>query len=816
MEPAGKTLGPARVGSSLWRRVCQTVPSSALVVVCLLLQSTTSAEHNTWSGLESSRAPAVRDSSLISPFFAAPWQMLRHASADRQARALCVGRSRPIPSASKCRTGRQPARGAEVGSDLLVVGSACLAGQRQTGGAVALGMQSGPKDDGELARDLGDDSHSEAAVSRLVAPWVARSESRRITANLKQMLNSDPGRARAYFDALCLEGKADSYHYSVMMDSSQDIVAARSLLNQMRKEGLVPQTTSFNVLLKKMCLEGNMEAAEDLLVEMEQLGVPPDERSYTQLVCGYSDLGSTELAERVFQRMRQAGYARHVQTWEELVARLLIKVNTATLASMLSKGADHRSQAECFYKSLVASNTTDVVLFNIMLNASRTVEEARKVWHDMECVANLAPSTTSYNTLLRVLCENERMDEGMQLLLEAETAGLADTRTYTRIIYFLHQRGEVDMATEVYARCQERLSVIEDADAFVPRGACAGAKPMEDLKASPEGWTGVGRTGEDGGEGAGGDEGEPRYMSLVRRVASAEKTKELHHLLQAGRLEEAWSLFESWVMDGSADTYSYNTIMHGFGDSGRALALKHNMTANGVPLSMATWNILVQLLAMEGRITDALDILDEMELQGLMPTDRTLNPLLKSMRAGGQVREARRLQQRCKLQRLVSEKEALAANEALAARDKAAEEEEDEDKGLGAEKGGSEDEDGMTEAERKDAAAARVAAAIVEQQTVMRTEQAGRCQHDGRGARKSVMEPPPALPPPPGGWGAIAQGLPARGGGSGKRARGGRGGAGVRGRGGRAWVRGWTDGGGKGWEERKRNDRPEGGGRNEG
>jgi pentatricopeptide repeat protein len=116
-------------------------------------------------------------------------------------------------------------------------------------------------------------------MSRASMPWVARSESRRITANLMEMLRVEPARARAYFDALCLERKADSFHFSVMMDACPDIAGAQALLNQLRSAGLVPQTTSFNVLLKKLCLEGQMDAAEDLLLEMEASGIQNSQKS---------------------------------------------------------------------------------------------------------------------------------------------------------------------------------------------------------------------------------------------------------------------------------------------------------------------------------------------------------------------------------------------------------------------------------------------------------------------------------------------------------------------------------------------------------
>ena len=293
--------------------------------------------------------PAAGASNGAALLFSPPLELLQRIPGVHGPQIFCHVRLGPLPVVGTGFCDRQlpPRRGfASLGH---------VAWRRDR--ALALYMQQETSDEEEIIKP------------KSFAPWVARSESRRVTANLMEMLRTEPGRARAYFEALRLEGKADSFHFSVMMDASPDIAGAQALLNQMRNEGLVPQTTSFNVLLKKLCLEGNMDAAEDLLLEMQDSGIPPDERSYTQLVCGYSDLGNTELAQRVFERMQQAGFVRHLNAWEDLVAHLQIKVNTANLASMLSKGADYRSQTERFYQGLVASNATDVVLFNIMLNS---------------------------------------------------------------------------------------------------------------------------------------------------------------------------------------------------------------------------------------------------------------------------------------------------------------------------------------------------------------------------------------------------------------------------------------------------------------
>jgi pentatricopeptide repeat protein len=324
----------------------------------------------------------------------------------------------------------------------------------------------------------------------------------------------------------------------------------------------------------------------------------------------------------------------------------------------------------------------------------------------MEHGASLTPSPASYNTMLRVLCEAERIDEAMQLLGEAEALGLADERSYTRIISFLHQRGQVAAATKVFARCQDRLLLTQDADAPVARSFLSSAQwRMSDTlgAASPV---------------------EPPYMALVRRVASSEKNKELHRLIQAGLWDEAWALFQSWASVGDADTFAFNTIMHGCGSASAALALKADMEAANVPLSLATWNILVQLLAMEGLTVEGCLMLDQMEDRGITPTERTLRPLLKAMFAQGQGSTARSIQQRCKLQRQVKEREAkeIALREA--------------DKVVGAQAGA----EYMTDTERKDAAAALVAAAIVQQQASTRNTQ------------RNTLGRPRSLSPPPGGW----------------------------------------------------------------
>ena len=41
-----------------------------------------------------------------------------------------------------------------------------------------------------------------------------------------------------------------------MMDASPDLAGAQALLDEMRAQGITPQTASYNSMLKKLCLAG--------------------------------------------------------------------------------------------------------------------------------------------------------------------------------------------------------------------------------------------------------------------------------------------------------------------------------------------------------------------------------------------------------------------------------------------------------------------------------------------------------------------------------------------------------------------------------
>jgi pentatricopeptide repeat protein len=133
---------------------------------------------------------------------------------------------------------------------------------------------------------------------------------------------------------------------------------------------------------------------------------------------------------------------------------------------------------------------------------------------------------------------------------------------------------------------------------------------------------------------------------------------------------------------------------------------------------VATWNILIQLLSLEGRGEEAQAVVNEMEDRGLTPLDKTLQPLIRLLRRSGKGKEARRIRHRCKLQRQVKELEALARKSseiaaAAAATAAAAAAAAAADGGGGGAVGARGGRGGSV---GNDAAAAAVAAAIVQQQ----------------------------------------------------------------------------------------------------
>eukprot|EP00961_Rhodomonas_salina_P026197 353827-Rhodomonas_salina.1 len=101
-----------------------------------------------------------------------------------------------------------------------------------------------------------------------------------------------------------------------------------------------------------------------------------------------------------------------------------------------------------------------------------------------------------------------------ELLLEAEQAGLADGRTYTRLISALHREGRSEDAARIFERSQ---------------------------------LLGLNR-------------GAENYEEVLRRVESSARTKRLQAAMERSP-QEGMRMFEELLRNGTADAFAYNVAI---------------------------------------------------------------------------------------------------------------------------------------------------------------------------------------------------------------------------------------------------------------
>nr|CAE05864.3 OSJNBa0044K18.6 [Oryza sativa Japonica Group] len=114
---------------------------------------------------------------------------------------------------------------------------------------------------------------------------------------------------------------------------------------------------------------------------------------------------------------------------------------------------------------------------------------------------------------------------------------------------------------------------------------------------------------------------------------------------KVGRVDEAVKVFDEMLTKGEVkpEAVMYNALIGGYCDQGKldtALLYRDRMVERGVAMTVATYNLLVHALFMDGRGTEAYELVEEMGGKGLAPDVFTYNILINGHCKEGNVKKA--------------------------------------------------------------------------------------------------------------------------------------------------------------------------------
>ncbi|KAL5193954.1 Pentatricopeptide repeat-containing protein, chloroplastic [Glycine soja] len=108
-----------------------------------------------------------------------------------------------------------------------------------------------------------------------------------------------------------------------------DVWEAADLMQQMRKEGLLPDIHTYTSFINACCKAGDMQKATEIIQEMEASGIKPNLKTYTTLINGWARASMPEKALSCFEEMKLAGFKPDKAVYHCLMTSLLSRATFA-------------------------------------------------------------------------------------------------------------------------------------------------------------------------------------------------------------------------------------------------------------------------------------------------------------------------------------------------------------------------------------------------------------------------------------------------------------------------------------------------------
>jgi pentatricopeptide repeat protein len=411
--------------------------------------------------------------------------------------------------------------------------------------------------------------------------------------------------------------QVDAGVYNCVLDvclSCHAIKEAEEVLQDMRKRKLLTLVT-YNTLMKHYCLEGNFRKARSLLFEMRREGLSPDTASFNCLISAAVSADDVVQAWDIFDEME-----RHCLKADHFTISILMKIvrrshnvrdasralavldrsgvniceddvllNTVLDACIHSKDFQRLAQVVAeFERAALKPTVQNYGLVIKAYSSLRQTEKCWKVWDEMTVARGLVPSDVALSCMLDALINAGDIEEALKLFKAWRTHVPLNTVIFSTIIKGFASQGDAARAMEMYREVKSadlKMNIVAFSTLIDAQAKAGNTELAESLLLEME------------KEGV-----QPNtitYSSIVKG-----------HCLR-GDMDSALKSFETMLSKGlKADTVIYNTLLDGSVRSSRfelCDQLLRDMTGYGVKPSNFTLSIVIKMWGKRRRLQAAFD-----------------------------------------------------------------------------------------------------------------------------------------------------------------------------------------------------------------
>ncbi|KAL9664420.1 hypothetical protein QQ045_019820 [Rhodiola kirilowii] len=168
----------------------------------------------------------------------------------------------------------------------------------------------------------------------------------------------------------------------------------------------------FNKLLDVLCKAKHVEQAQELFDEMSNRRFKPDVRSYTILLEGWGHVQNMLRLNEVYREMKAEGLEPDVVTYG-----IMINVYSGRTKEAYAIFQKMSTRVGC-----KPSSSTYEIIVRMLCNEDQ-VDMALRVWHEMRA-KGVIPGIHMYSALINTLCQLHKLDDASKYFLEMLDMGL--------------------------------------------------------------------------------------------------------------------------------------------------------------------------------------------------------------------------------------------------------------------------------------------------------------------------------------------------------------------------------------------------------
>lgn len=236
--------------------------------------------------------------------------------------------------------------------------------------------------------------------------------------------------------------KPDVRSYTILLEGwghLQNMLRLDEVYREMKAEGFEPDVVTYGIMINVYCKAWKCNEAMNVFKEMEARNCKASPHIYCCLINGLGGEGRLDEAIAVFNQYKANGFEPELPTYNAVVGAYCWAMRMWDVSRTIKE----------MKKCRVGPNarTYDIILHHL-IKAGRT-KEAFAVFQKMSTRLECEPSVSTYEIILRMFCNEERVDMAQKVWCEMKAKGIIPgIHMYSALINSLCHLNQLDDATK--------------------------------------------------------------------------------------------------------------------------------------------------------------------------------------------------------------------------------------------------------------------------------------------------------------------------------------------------------------------------------